>query len=306
MAAKKSKSRFSDLVKFVPEEIEDEPIVRKNQAGIQTNTLNAYTERKTQPIRQQYVEPVEEEEEIEIPEVDDIPEIPDSFDIPEIETEVPEEYLYDEEEPQEEIQEEVQEESYEPEYEDEFDSKNLVEEINVEEAEEIDDTEIIETKSEVEQMQAYGANIEAKREFAASPKNIEETIILGNTTIKGDIITDTGIQIYGAVLGNIESGGRVQLVGKVEGDIAGKSVYVTNTMQTGNITAQQEVHIKEGCQIVGDVTADKVFLKGCVEGNINASGQVDFEAGSEIRGNVTAHSFNIKPGARINGSINTN
>ena len=306
MAAKKSKSRFSDLVKFVPEEIEDEPIVRKNQAGIQTNTLNAYTERKTQPIRQQYVEPVEEEEEIEIPEVDDIPEIPDSFDIPEIETEVPEEYLYDEEEPQEEIQEEVQEESYEPEYEDEFDSKNLVEEINVEETEEIDDTEIIETKSEVEQMQAYGANIEAKREFAASPKNIEETIILGNTTIKGDIITDTGIQIYGAVLGNIESGGRVQLVGKVEGDIAGKSVYVTNTMQTGNITAQQEVHIKEGCQIVGDVTADKVFLKGCVEGNINASGQVDFEAGSEIRGNVTAHSFNIKPGARINGSINTN
>lgn len=306
MAAKKSKSRFSDLVKFVPEEIEDEPIVRKNQAGIQTNTLNAYTERKTQPIRQQYVEPVEEEEEIEIPEVDDIPEIPDSFDIPEIETEVPEEYLYDEEEPQEEIQEEVQEESYEPEYEDEFDSKNLVEEINVEETEEIDDTEIIETKSEVEQMQAYGANVEAKREFAASPKNIEETIILGNTTIKGDIITDTGIQIYGAVLGNIESGGRVQLVGKVEGDIAGKSVYVTNTMQTGNITAQQEVHIKEGCQIVGDVTADKVFLRGCVEGNINASGQVDFEAGSEIRGNVTAHSFNIKPGARINGSINTN
>ena len=306
MAAKKSKSRFSDLVKFVPEEIEDEPIVRKNQAGIQTNTLNAYTERKTQPIRQQYVEPVEEEEEIEIPEVDDIPEIPDSFDIPEIETEVPEEYLYDEEEPQEEIQEKVQEESYEPEYEDEFDSKNLVEEINVEETEEIDDTEIIETKSEVEQMQSYGANVEAKREFAASPKNIEETIILGNTTIKGDIITDTGIQIYGAVLGNIESGGRVQLVGKVEGDIAGKSVYVTNTMQTGNITAQQEVHIKEGCQIVGDVTADKVFLKGCVEGNINASGQVDFEAGSEIRGNVTAHSFNIKPGARINGSINTN
>ena len=306
MAAKKSKSRFSDLVKFVPEEIEDEPIVRKNQAGIQTNTLNAYTERKTQPIRQQYVEPVEEDEEIEIPEVDDIPEIPDSFDIPEIETEVPEEYLYDEEEPQEEIQEEVQEESYEPEYEDEFDSKNLVEEINVEETEEIDDTEIIETKSEVEQMQAYGANVEAKREFAASPKNIEETIILGNTTIKGDIITDTGIQIYGAVLGNIESGGRVQLVGKVEGDITGKSVYVTNTMQTGNITAQQEVHIKEGCQIVGDVSAEKVYLKGCVEGNINASGQVDFEAGSEIRGNVTAHSFNIKPGAKINGSINTN
>ena len=306
MAAKKSKSRFSDLVKFVPEEIEDEPIVRKNQAGIQTNTLNAYTERKTQPIRQQYVEPVEEDEEIEIPEVDDIPEIPDSFDIPEIETEVPEEYLYDEEEPQEEIQEEVQEESYEPEYEDEFDSKNLVEEINVEETEEIDDTEIIETKSEVEQMQAYGANVEAKREFAASPKNIEETIILGNTTINGDIITDTGIQIYGAVLGNIESGGRVQLVGKVEGDITGKSVYVTNTMQTGNITAQQEVHIKEGCQIVGDVSAEKVYLKGCVEGNINASGQVDFEAGSEIRGNVTAHSFNIKPGAKINGSINTN
>ena len=45
MAAKKSKSRFSDLVKFVPEEIEDEPIIRKNQNGIQTNTLNSYVEK---------------------------------------------------------------------------------------------------------------------------------------------------------------------------------------------------------------------------------------------------------------------
>ncbi len=320
MAAKKSKSRFSDLVKFVPEEIEDEPIIRKNQGGIQTKTLSAYTERQAPPTRQyaepvkqytepvkQYVEPKEtyvepiKEEVNDVPEIDDIPEIPDSYDIPEIDTEIPEEFLY-EEEPQ---KESIAEESYEEDY---FDSRNLAEEINVEDEIETNEElneEINNTESEEENM-VYNPNLEAKREFNASPKNIEETIILGNTTIKGDIITDTGIQIYGAVLGNIESGGRVQLVGKVEGDISGKSVYVTNTSQTGNITAQQEVHIKEGCQINGDITAEKVFLKGSVEGNINASGQVDFEAGSEIRGNVTAHSFNIKPGAKINGSINTN
>ncbi len=296
MAARKSKSRFTDLVKFVPEDVEEEPIVGRNRSGIQTNKLEPVQNEK-ESVKEVYAkaaskQPIEEAY-YDMPEEDDIPEI----------GEVPEEF-YEEPEmnyPEEDFQEE-------------FDAHQFAEEITIDDEINEDIEEEKESKkakqAEVKKMdrpvQSFGQQTESKREFNSTIKNIEETIILGNTTIKGDIITDTGIQIYGAVLGNIESEGRVQLVGKVEGDITGKSVYVTNTQQNGNITAETEVHVKEGCQITGDVTADKVYLKGCVIGNINASGQVDFESGSEIRGNVTAHSFNIKPGAKINGSINTN
>lgn len=136
-------------------------------------------------------------------------------------------------------------------------------------------------------------------------KELTESYILGNTTIEGNVITDAGIQIYGAVIGNVESGGRVQLVGRVEGDISGKSVIITETSLTGNINAENEVLIKKGCTVVGDVTAEKIVLNGTVNGNIDAEGQVDFEAGSVLEGNVSAKSFNIKPGAKINGSIGT-
>jgi len=301
MAAKKSKSRFTDLVKFVPEDIEEAPVTRKNSNGIQTNRLDPVYEekevKKNIPIEPEVIEEIE-------PEFD---EMPDVDDIPEIEMEMEEEY---------EIENEY--EDFSDNYQDEIDAHNLAEDIEIdeepEEEEVVVEEKIEKTKAnknvEVKEMdrpvQSFGQQAESKREFNSSIKNIDETIILGNTTIKGDIITDTGIQIYGAVLGNIESGGRVQLVGKVEGDITGKSVYVTNTTQTGNITAETEVHIKEGCTIEGDVKAEKVFLKGTVVGNIQADGQVDFESGSEIRGNVAAHSFNIKPGAKINGSISTN
>lgn len=157
-----------------------------------------------------------------------------------------------------------------------------------------DDNEIITKSKPIKSNMSY-----------PNTNDLKESVILGNTTIKGDVITDTGIQIFGAVIGNIESGGKVQLVGKVEGDITGESVVITDTSLNGNITATKEVFVKKGCSVTGDIAANKVVLNGEVTGNIDAEGQVDFEAGSILEGNVSAKSFNIKPGARINGSIGT-
>lgn len=283
--AKKSKSRFTDLVKFVPED-EEEPVIRSSQPGIQTHKFE-YEEKKPvkrdtftisndDTVKEEYI-PEKTKKEEYIPEVEDIPEI-----------EAP-----------------TMEDEY---FDEDIDSRDIANDLNVEP--EVEDADIEEEIEEIEEVEEETNNTEdikaMQNESIEAPKNINETIILGNTTIQGNIITDTGIQIYGAVLGNIESQGRVQLIGKVEGNITGKSVIVTNTRQTGDITAETEVQIKEGCHIEGDIAAEHVVLKGSVKGNIKATGQVDFESSSEIEGNVSAHSFNIKPGAKINGSISTN
>ena len=277
MPAKKSRSRFTDLVKFVPDDI-PEPI-NDSRNGIKTNILS-----ESKSTNSTYIEePIDE---------DDIPEIGD--------------YSMDEED-------DVEEKILSDQSDDTFDPSSLVDEVKIEEDDEeyMDEEEFEEDEKNIEEEPQAEINYERgkgmeKSNFSEQIKNVNETIILGNTTIKGDIITDTGIQIYGAVLGNIESGGRVQVVGKVEGDITGRSVIITNTNQTGNINAENDVSVKEGCVINGNISAEKINLRGTVIGDIEARGQVDFESGSEIKGNVSAHSFNIKPGAKINGTISTN
>lgn len=268
--AKRSKSRFTDLVKFVPDT--EEELQEEQNNEIRTNILDDKYN--------------------------------DSYD------------EYDEYVP-----DDAKQEQNEIEYETENETENTSESLENIQYDELDEIYTIENKKEEPNMQRNipdfikedinkaqpTPTVQPKynQSPSADPVNMKESIILGNTTIKGDVITDVGIQIYGAVIGNIESGGRVQLAGKVEGDISGKSVVITDTSLNGNIHAENDVSIKSGCVIKGDVSGNKIILNGTIEGNIDATGQVDFEVGSIVDGNVSAKSFNIKPGARINGSIST-
>ena len=309
--AKRSKSKFTDLVKFIPDS--DELLDEQNNE-IRTNTLDdkyddsydeydeydAYSsdsepEEFSQP-KETFEEPIEtvetneEVEEVETTEEENLQE--KSY-----ETEVIDE------EPEEEIEENIELDISE--------LTNYSRQINNYKEEKTMKREIpdfvkednVEVQKPVQQVgaQRYHQSVAPM----GAPENMKESIILGNTTIKGDIITDAGIQIYGAVIGNIESGGRVQLVGKVEGDISGQSVVITNTSLNGNIHADNDVTVKSGCVVTGDVSGSKIVLNGTIKGNIDADGQVDFESGSVIEGNVSARSFNIRPGARINGSLST-
>lgn len=328
--AKRSKSKFTDLVKFIPDP-DDTVYDQEENNEIRTNRLDSKygDDYDDYDEYDEYREDASDEfvdEEVVVSNVEDTP--------VEIETvqetveEIPDEAPEEIEVPDEEIPESAYEEEV----------SDVVDVAEPEDTDNIDDTEdgnvIIDVESlqnvneynnrkvennmkrevpdfikeediNIQKPQVGSQRYNQQQTAVVEPTNLKESIILGNTTIKGDVITDTGIQIYGAVIGNIESGGRVQLMGKVEGDISGQSVVITNTSLNGNIHAEDDVFIKQGCVVNGDVSGAKVVLNGTVKGNIEATGQVDFEAGSAIEGNVSAHSFNIRPGAKINGSIST-
>lgn len=302
--AKKSKSRFTNLVQFVQEPEEDFDYEQESNNEIRTNVLDT-----------KYDDSYDEYDEYDAYVPDDV----ESQQEKEVTEDSAEETVIEIELSAEEVVEKVTVETIEKEkieqnvdvqtindYESDFDTlyqRNKEENEMKREVPDFIKNDKVEVQKTMPQPQV-GAQRYQQTQFVEQP-NMKESIILGNTTIKGDIITDAGIQIYGAVIGNIESGGCVQLVGKVEGDIAGKSVIITNTSLNGNIQAEDDVSIKAGCVVTGDVAGTKVVLNGTIRGNIDASGQVDFEAGSVVDGNVSAKSFNIKPGARINGSIST-
>lgn len=304
--AKRSKSRFTNLVKFVPDENgeavqsgfvkPEEEIEEDSNASTGAELFNSVNE--ILESTRSTVEKTDSEDETEYEESDvefdygtdddpmgayepeDVDDSEEEIEIPE-----PEEYSTELDEEPEDEEEEVKEE--------------IKKEDKPMKRADIPFSDDVRPAS-----RARAAAENASRTISA-PKDMTESIILGNTTIKGDIITDAGIQIFGAVIGNVESGGKVQLVGKVEGDIIGQTVVISDTSLNGNITADKEVYIKKGCEVVGDVKATKVVLNGSIKGNIDAEGQVDLEAGSVVEGDVNAKSFNIRPGARINGSIGT-
>lgn len=306
--AKRSKSRFTDLVKFIPD---SEQEINEENDEIRTNLLddkyNDYSDEDYDEY-DAYTQDTEksssknddnlnekEDENIQSKEID-------SYEENTINEKDDENYKVDEENDidlsvlQEENDNSYQNNNYKEDNEMKREIPDFVREDKID----IQKPSIPQTTPGSQRYQA-----QQQASPVLDPANMKESIILGNTTIKGDVITDTGIQIYGAVIGNIESGGRVQLMGKVEGDITGKSVIITNTSLNGNIHAESDVTVKAGCVVTGDVSGSKVILNGTINGNIDAEGQVDFEAGSVIDGNVSAKSFNIKPGARINGSIAT-
>lgn len=326
--AKRSKSKFTDLVKFIPDSDE---LMQEENNEIRTNSLDdkygdsydEYDEYDEYDAYDEYSDNTEVKDEIQedIPEEElvveeAIEEIEEVEDVEEVVEEIEEIY----EEPEKVYEIEEPEDIIEEELEDDIENENI--ELDISELtnytkqntaykeektmkREVPDF-VKEDNVDVQKTQQVGAQRYHQAVNASSaPENMKESVILGNTTIKGDIITDTGIQIYGAVIGNIESGGRVQLMGKVEGDISGQSVVITNTSLNGNIHADNDVTVKSGCVVNGDVSGSKIVLNGTIKGNIDADGQVDFEAGSVIEGNVSARSFNIRPGARINGSIST-
>lgn len=313
--AKKSKSRFTNLVKFVADPEDELNYEEESNNEIRTQVLNtkyddeyeeydeydAYTpdEKIVTPVVEEVIveePPIVEEEPVVIEETLPVDEIIEETIVEEVTVVETEQELVDLDELQNKL-------------EDDYDMvKNVTNQKNNRKEDENMRREVPEfikaDKVDVPKAPQVGAQRYQQAQVAEQP-NMKESIILGNTTIKGDIITDAGIQIYGAVIGNIESGGCVQLVGKVEGDISGRSVIITNTSLNGNIHADDDVSIKAGCVVTGDVSGTKVVLNGTIRGNIDADGQVDFEAGSVVDGNVAAKSFNIKPGARINGSIST-
>lgn len=307
--AKRSKSRFTDLVKFIPD---SEQEINEENEEIRTNLLD---DKYNDDDYDEYDAYTQNTEELSLKNDDNLDEKEDESEYENIQSKEIDSY-------EENTIDEKDDENYKVDEESDIDLSDLQEENdnsyqnnNYKEDNEmkreipdfVREDKIDIQKPSIPQTTPGSQRYQAQQQASPvlDPANMKESIILGNTTIKGDVITDTGIQIYGAVIGNIESGGRVQLMGKVEGDITGKSVIITNTSLNGNIHAESDVTVKAGCVVTGDVSGGKVILNGTINGNIDAEGQVDFEAGSVIDGNVSAKSFNIKPGARINGSIAT-
>ena len=87
------------------------------------------------------------------------------------------------------------------------------------------------------------------------------------------------------VVGNLQSGGDVQIEGSVEGDIKSRTVT-----------------IGEKAQINGSVNADTASILGSINGKINAA-TVRISKSANVQGDINYEILAIEEGAVINGQI---
>lgn len=97
------------------------------------------------------------------------------------------------------------------------------------------------------------------------------TILEAGVTIRGTVSGRGGVELGGAIEGDLESGGLV--------------------------------HVRPGARIAGRLIAAAAVVEGAVEGDIQVAGTVELRAGCQVLGDLVATSVAIADGALFDGRI---
>lgn len=166
----------------------------------------------------------------------------------------------------------------------------------VEEVEEVEETVYEEEVVETEQKEE--APVMAEDNF-----NTEIAYISSGTTIEGVVKTQGSIILNGEVNGDIKADGNIELGGKIQGKIDCSNLIANGYAVLKDVTVENNIILKAGTTIDGDITCKNITVFGTVNGNIFASGSVVLKETAVVKGDVAAARLGIESGAKITGKI---
>ncbi len=129
------------------------------------------------------------------------------------------------------------------------------------------------------------------------------TIIAPGTVIRGSVESDTSMELYGEVQGDIITTKDLKLKGKIQGNATGGNVELYSIHMTGNITATGTAMLDAESEVEGDVTAESLILNGKIQGDVQVSKRLSLEGSAMICGRVAAERLSVDEGAIIQGEI---
>lgn len=138
----------------------------------------------------------------------------------------------------------------------------------------------------------------------SSPASRElTTIIAPGTIIRGNVESDTDMELYGEVQGDITTTKDLKLKGKIQGNATAGNVELCSIRMVGNVTATGTAVLDADSEVEGDVTAESVILNGKIRGNVQVSKRLALEGSAIICGRVSAEKLSVDEGAVIQGEI---
>ena len=88
------------------------------------------------------------------------------------------------------------------------------------------------------------------------------TLISHDTTLKGDITSNSDLRIDGTIIGNVHSSAKIIIGanGVVEGDISGNQADIVGRV-AGNIRAKDLLQLRGECSVTGNLYAGKLQVE---------------------------------------------
>lgn len=175
-----------------------------------------------------------------------------------------------------------------------------VEAVNMEDIEKIEETTSgLEEEEKVEEAQYMEMETE---ETKMEGDVIDETaVITAGMKIRGDISSQGSLDVIGAVEGNIDILGKLNITGVIDGASKAADVYAEKARINGDIHSSASIKIGQNTIIIGNIFGASAVIAGAVKGDIDVKGPVILDTSAIVMGNIKSKSVQINNGAVIEG-----
>ncbi len=143
---------------------------------------------------------------------------------------------------------------------------------------------------------------EKRMEFQTTKMMADETaIVTAGMSITGDINSGGSLELIGTVKGNIEVLGKLNITGVIEGNSRAAEIYAEGAKVTGEINSMGSVKIGQSSVVIGNIYATSAVIAGAIKGDIDVKGPVILDTSAIVMGNIKSKSVQINNGAVIEG-----
>lgn len=138
-------------------------------------------------------------------------------------------------------------------------------------------------------------------------EKVAPAIISTCTIIEGNIKAENDVEVYGQVIGDVQSTGSIYIENAVViGNVAANEVFVKNSKIQGNIYSISKVDLQAGAELTGDVKSKEVCINCKCTGNIIAEKIVYLLDHTLLKGDIQTSKIRIDEGAIFEGAIKKN
>lgn len=137
--------------------------------------------------------------------------------------------------------------------------------------------------------------------FGGRTLSDEVAVITAGMKITGDVVSDGSMDVVGAVQGNIDIMGKLNVTGEIIGNSKAAEFYAENAKITGEVRSEGSIKIGQSSVIIGNIFANSAVIAGAVKGDIDVHGPVILDTTAIVMGNIKSKSVQINNGAVIEG-----
>ncbi len=146
-------------------------------------------------------------------------------------------------------------------------------------------------------------NMEMEMEMEVQEKTVsdETAVVTEGMSITGDITSGGSLELIGTVMGNIDILGKLNITGAIQGNSKAAEIYAEGARINGDINSGGSVKIGQSSVVIGNINASSAVIAGAVKGDIDVHGPVVLDTSAIVMGNIKSKSVQINNGAVIEG-----